>query len=1281
MLWFVIGDITVEPYLFYEVQRNTGSVDVYYVWLMFCSCLSLGPCTYVWLPACVSNEYFNSGSRGYAGMAGKRSCDPPILSDDVDFDEWDREIQIWQIATDVDKKKQGARIYLSLQGKARENCRNIDPSTLEGDGGVKVLIDKLKALYAKDAAQALFQTIEDFETYIRPENVNIKDFLNEWERRYDKCKAKKATWQDNVLAYKLLKAANLEQDKQVLIRATIKDLTVDEVKRQIRAVFDRTGSSASSNTGITDSNTFVKVEPTYYGDHLEQEEVYFSDGGSHFPRGRGRRGGRGFSNNRRGGSASRGSPSPSRGSSPFRGARSSSTPPLRNRNWDQDPPQQFTRRLNKPDRTGAPARCAICGSVMHFAKQCPHNVEQQIEQGEGAIPTLLTVQVMTSETEIENDLVIAQTSCDITNNENASYVPGFQNLPQYPLLQNNTEEEHEFVPSLFANNIHEKYKDCFTGEALHKAILDSGCRKTVCGRLWYGCFTDSLPSTLQQEIVKGNSSTCFKFGDGAVIPSMMNSIIPACINGMKINIQTEVIDSEIPLLLSKDAMKKANTILYFETDSVTMFGMNFPLDFTSSGHYMIHVHPSLPKSLYDNPVLMNLAELNKTEKLKVATKLHKQFGHADSSRLVELIKDAGTDDEDLTHCIESVEEKCSTCNSFKKPGLKPVVGFALSKEFNETVSMDLKDVAKHKIFHMIDTATRYSAGAIVDRKCKELIIEKFFMHWIALFGCPSKILSDNGGEFNNELMRELGEQLNIEVLSTAAESPWSNGITERHNALIGQMMIKVMDDQKCPADIALAWSLSAKYALKNVYGFSPNQLVFGHNPNLPSVIDNKLPALSGTTSSQLIAQHLNAMHASRKAFIECEASDKLRRALKSKTRPATSKYYHNGNKVLYKKEKDARWHGPGVVLGVDNKCVIIKHQGQIYRVAPCNLQLHVDDNTDVGPLPTQPPTETDFPVTQTERDDGTVVQEHIDDATEEHTSTIDGVNNTENPPSASASVIDNQPPEMLSNPTVENGEVPKKDSKIIYKLRGTEEVRNATVIGRGGTARGVNKYYFNVENEDRSLSGLDMEMVEGWKYADQILLLADHGSTDVLEAKMKELQNLHRHNVVTEVDDEGQFTIESRWVLTEKLKEGNKVTKARLVAKGFQEKENKDLRKDSPTILKVNLRLIACISSCYGWKVKALDIRSAFLQGETLDRDVYLRPPVEAGLHGKVWKLQKALYGLGDASRKWYLKVKNILLRLGVKMSIYDEALFYYHVNGVLSGLIGIHVDDFFHSG
>ena len=125
-------------------------------------------------------------------MAGKR-CDPPLLTDEVDFEDWEREIKIWQMATDVAESKQGARIYLSLQGKARENCKTIDVKDLEGASGVTVLLEKLKKLYGKDDAQMLFKIIEDFESYQRPVNMDIKDFLNEWERRYDKCKQKKAT--------------------------------------------------------------------------------------------------------------------------------------------------------------------------------------------------------------------------------------------------------------------------------------------------------------------------------------------------------------------------------------------------------------------------------------------------------------------------------------------------------------------------------------------------------------------------------------------------------------------------------------------------------------------------------------------------------------------------------------------------------------------------------------------------------------------------------------------------------------------------------------------------------------------------------------------------------------------------------------------------------------------------------------------------------------------------------------------------------------------------------
>lgn len=53
------------------------------------------------------------------------------------------------------------------------------------------------------------------------------------------------------------------------------------------------------------------------------------------------------------------------------------------------------------------------------------------------------------------------------------------------------------------------------------------------------------------------------------------------------------------------------------------------------------------------------------------------------------------------------------------------------------------------------------------------------------------------------------------------------------------------------------------------------------------------------------------------------------------------------------------------------------------------------------------------------------------------------------------------------------------------------------------------------------------------------------------------------------------------------------------------------------------------------------------------------------------------MYGLNDASRAWYLRVKDELLALGTVMSKFDEAIFYWRNDGELHGIIACHVDDF----
>ena len=49
------------------------------------------------------------------------------------------------------------------------------------------------------------------------------------------------------------------------------------------------------------------------------------------------------------------------------------------------------------------------------------------------------------------------------------------------------------------------------------------------------------------------------------------------------------------------------------------------------------------------------------------------------------------------------------------------------------------------------------------------------------------------------------------------------------------MILKIIKENNIFLDLAIQWAISAKNALENMYGFSPNQLVFVKNISLPSI--------------------------------------------------------------------------------------------------------------------------------------------------------------------------------------------------------------------------------------------------------------------------------------------------------------------------------------------------------------------------------------------------------------------------------------------------------------
>ena len=129
-----------------------------------------------------------------------------------------------------------------------------------------------------------------------------------------------------------------------------------------------------------------------------------------------------------------------------------------------------------------------------------------------------------------------------------------------------------------------------------------------------------------------------------------------------------------------------------------------------------------------------------------------------------------------------------------------------------------------------------------------------------------------------------------------------------------------------------------------------------------------------------------------------------------------------------------------------------------------------------------------------------------------------------------------------------------------------------------------------------------------------------------------------------------------RWVITQKVVDGKVGTKARLVVRGFEENTS-NLQKDSPTCSREAIRILIAIASSKQWVCHTVDVKLAYLQGDKIQRTIFLKPPQEYD-NGQLWKLKKTVYGLCDAARAWYMKIKRELLSMSVELCTLDNSLF-----------------------
>jgi hypothetical protein len=158
----------------------------------------------------------------------------------------------------------------------------------------------------------------------------------------------------------------------------------------------------------------------------------------------------------------------------------------------------------------------------------------------------------------------------------------------------------------------------------------------------------------------------------------------------------------------------------------------------------------------------------------------------------------------------------------------------------------------------------------------------------------------------------------------------------------------------------------------------------------------------------------------------------------------------------------------------------------------------------------------------------------------------------------------------------------------------------------------------------------------------------------------------------------GVRVLPTMWVFARKLDAQGRVEryKARLVIQGNRQVAGVDFDEVfAPVSRFATLRVFLAMVAREDMELHQLDVKTAFLNAD-LDRDVYAYPAQGSGVpRDKVLLLKRAVYGLRQAPRAWFERLKEHLVSFGFEPSSADPSLYVLNKDGVRSYLL-VYVDD-----
>ena len=138
------------------------------------------------------------------------------------------------------------------------------------------------------------------------------------------------------------------------------------------------------------------------------------------------------------------------------------------------------------------------------------------------------------------------------------------------------------------------------------------------------------------------------------------------------------------------------------------------------------------------------------------------------------------------------------------------------------------------ILVVIDYFTRWPEAYAMPNQEAHTIAEKLIREWISRYGVMKQLHTDQGRSFENEVMRELTDMLRIKKTRTTPYHPQSDGMVERLNRTLKDMLAKTVNDRHDDWDVWIPQVLLAYRTTTHMStGFTPHYMMFGREARMP----------------------------------------------------------------------------------------------------------------------------------------------------------------------------------------------------------------------------------------------------------------------------------------------------------------------------------------------------------------------------------------------------------------------------------------------------------------